>query len=37
MGFGFIGFRTARAAQMFTQYSWIYRPGGPLRWRRKPP
>jgi hypothetical protein len=37
IGFGFIGFRTARAAQMFTQYSWIYQPGGPLRWRRKPP
>jgi hypothetical protein len=35
--FGFIGFRTARAAQMVTQYRWINQPNGPLRWRRKPP
>jgi hypothetical protein len=35
--FGFIGFRTERAAQMVTQYSWINQPNGPLRWRRKPP
>jgi hypothetical protein len=34
---GCIGFRTARAAQMVTQYPWINRPDGPLRWRRKPP
>jgi hypothetical protein len=34
---GLIGFRTARAAQMVTQYRWINRPDGPLRWRRKPP
>ena len=35
--FGFLGFRTARAAQMVTQYRWINQPNGPLRWRRKPP
>ena len=32
---GFIGFRTARAAQMVSQYRWINAPDGPLRWRRK--
>jgi hypothetical protein len=35
--FGCIGFRTARAAQMVTQYRWINQPNGPLRWRRRPP
>ncbi len=34
---GFLGFRTARAAQMVTQYSWINAPHGPLGWRRKRP
>ncbi len=37
MAFGFIGFRTARAAQMVGQYRWINEPSGWLRWRRKPP
>jgi len=36
MGLGFLGFRTARAAQMVTQYGWINAPDGPMRWRRKP-
>jgi len=35
--FGAIGFQTARATQMVTQYRWLYRPGGPLRWRRRSP
>ena len=35
MMFGFAGFRAARAAQMVTQYPWINRPDGLLRWRRK--
>lgn len=35
MASGFFGFRAARAAQMVTQYRWINRPDGPLRWRRK--
>jgi hypothetical protein len=34
MAFGFLAFRAARAAQMVTQYRWINRPDGPLRWRR---
>ena len=37
LGLGFLGFRTARVAQMVTQYRWINQPDGPLRWRRKPP
>jgi len=36
MASGFLGFRAARAAQMVTQYRWINRPDGPLRWRRNP-
>jgi hypothetical protein len=36
MAFGFLGFRTARVAQMLTQYRWTNEPDGPLRWRRKP-
>jgi Domain of unknown function (DUF6867) len=32
---GFLGFRTARAAQMVLQYRWINAPNGPLGWRRK--
>ena len=35
--FGAIGFQTARATQMVTQYRWLYRPDGPLRWRRRAP
>ena len=35
MMFGFAGFQAARAAQMVTQYPWINRPDGPLRWRRR--
>jgi len=35
MMFGFAGFHAARAAQMVTQYPWINRRDGPLRWRRK--
>ena len=34
---GFIGFRTARVAQMITQYRWINQLNGPLRWRRRAP
>jgi len=37
MAFGFLGFRTARAAQMVTQYRWINEPDGPTRWRTKRP
>lgn len=37
MGFGFLGFRTARVAQMVSQYRWINRPDGPFRWRRQTP
>jgi hypothetical protein len=37
MAFGCLGFRTARSAQMVTQYRWINQPNGPLRWRRKSP
>ena len=36
LGFGLIGFRASRAAQMVRQYRWINEPDGPLRWRRKP-
>jgi hypothetical protein len=34
---GILGFRTARAAQMVTQYRWINAPDGPLGWRRREP
>jgi hypothetical protein len=37
IGFAATGFRAARAAQLVTQYRWLYRPNGWLRWRRKPP
>ena len=37
IGCALLGFRTARAAQMVTQYRWINEPNGPLRWRRKSP
>ena len=35
LGFGFAGYRRARARQMVTQYRWINAPNGPLRWRRR--
>jgi Domain of unknown function (DUF6867) len=34
---GFLGYRTARAAQMVTQYRWINAPHGALGWRRREP
>jgi len=34
--FGLVGFRTARAAQMVTQYRWLNESHGPMRWRQKP-
>jgi hypothetical protein len=37
MALGFLGFRTARVAQMVSQYGWVNRPDGPLRWRRHAP
>ena len=37
MVFGFLGFQTARAAQMVTQYRWINEADGPMRWRTKRP
>jgi hypothetical protein len=36
-GFGFAGFRVARAAQMVRQYSWLNEPAGAMRWRRRSP
>jgi hypothetical protein len=36
LAFALLGFRAARAAQMVTQYCWLYEPAGTLRWRRKP-
>ncbi len=33
--FALLGFRAARAAQMVTQYRWLYTPNGTLRWRQK--
>ena len=35
--FGVIGFQTARATKMISQYRWLYQPDGPLRWRRRAP
>jgi hypothetical protein len=37
MGLGLLGFRIARVGQMVTQYRWINRPDGPLRWRKTTP
>jgi hypothetical protein len=37
MAFGFLGFRSSRAAQMVTQYCWLMEPAGALRWRLKQP
>jgi hypothetical protein len=37
LAFALFGFRAARAAQMVTQYRWLYMRDGTLRWRRKAP
>ncbi len=37
LGFGFLGFRAARAAQMATQYRWINVRTGAFTWGRRPP
>jgi hypothetical protein len=34
---GFLGFRTARASQMVSQYRWINAADSPLGWRRREP
>ena len=34
---GGLGFRAARAAQMVSQYRWLYGRDGPMRWRPKAP
>lgn len=31
----FMGWRSARAAQMTRQYEWLYQPAGPAGWARK--
>ncbi len=36
LGFGWLGFRTTRAAQMATQYGWLYARQGWLQSRRRP-
>jgi hypothetical protein len=33
--FGLLGFRTARASQMVTQYRWLNESHGLMRWRQK--
>jgi hypothetical protein len=35
--FGFLGFRITRAGQMSTQYGWLYRRAGLLKWARRHP
>jgi hypothetical protein len=30
--FGYLGYRVTRAAQMSTQYRWLYERAGPLKW-----
>jgi Domain of unknown function (DUF6867) len=35
--FAGLGFRSARAAQMVTQYRWLFDHDGAMRWRRRPP
>ncbi len=32
-----LGYRTTRARQMTTQYSWLYERAGPLTWRERRP
>ena len=34
---GFLGFRVTRAGQMSTQYGWLYRRTGPLKWAPRHP
>jgi predicted MFS family arabinose efflux permease len=31
-----LGYQTLRVRQMLTQYGWLFRPSGPLGWRRLP-
>lgn len=31
-----LGFRVTRAAQMATQYSWLYERQGPVAWKERP-
>jgi hypothetical protein len=33
--FAFLGYRTMRATQMSTQYSWLYAASGPFGWKAK--
>ncbi len=35
--FGFLGYRFTRTAQMSTQYRWLYRRAGLLKWARRHP
>jgi uncharacterized protein DUF6867 len=35
IAFGLLGFRSARATQMVTQYRWLNESGGLMRWRQK--
>lgn len=37
IAFGLLGFRTARASQMVSQYRWLNESDGLMRWRRKLP
>jgi hypothetical protein len=30
-----VGYRTTLAAQMVTQYPWLYRSAGPFSWRQR--
>lgn len=34
--FGFLGYHVTRAGQMTTQYGWLYRRAGPLKWAPRP-
>ena len=34
--FGWLGFQVTRAAQMGSQYSWLYQRQTPISWRQKP-
>jgi len=34
--FGFLGYRVTRAAQMSTQYRWLYQRAGLLKWASRP-
>lgn len=35
LAFGWLGFRATRAGQMATQYGWLYRRAGWLRWQAR--